>query len=103
VIWDYPKEAEKFKKDIDKNITSLNKDIAKNQVELDKGGLSEKRKAKLESKISEANDRISILTTSKGDIDNPGADKDNIYDLSNIPGGNIRSEKDVMGVNLFTS
>ena len=103
MIWDDPKEAEKFKKDIDKNITSLNKDIAKNQVELDKGGLSEKRIAKLESKISEANDRISNLTTSKGDIDNPGADKDNIYDLSNIPGGNIRSEKDVMGVNLFTS
>ncbi len=87
MIWDDPEEAEKLKKDIDKKITSLNKNIAKNQVKLDKGGLSEKQIAKLESKISEANDRISNLTTSKGDIDNLGADKNNIYDLSNISGG----------------
>ena len=96
MIWDDPKEAEILKKNIDTKITSLNKDIARDQAKLDKGGLSEKQIAKLEGKISKANDRISNLTTSKGDIDKLGADKNNIYALSNISGGqhNVRQGSD---------
>jgi predicted nucleic acid-binding Zn-ribbon protein len=74
MIWDDIKEAEKLKNNIDNKIESLNKDIAKNQAKLDKGGLNDKQVAKLEGKISEAQDRRSNLNTSKSDIDVLDAD-----------------------------
>ena len=48
MIWEDPQEAERLKRNIDNRITSLNKDIAKNQNKLAKGGLSEKQVRKLE-------------------------------------------------------
>ena len=42
MIWEDPQEAERLKRNIDNRITSLNKDIVRNQDKLDKGGLSEK-------------------------------------------------------------
>ena len=87
MIWEDPQEAERLKKNIDNRITSLNKDIVRNQDKLDKGGLSEKQIGKLESRISEANNRISNLNTSKADIDLLGADQSNVYALSSISGG----------------
>ena len=87
MIWEDPQEAERLKRNIDNRITSLNKDIAKNQNKLAKGGLSEKQVRKLEDKISEANNRISNLNISKADIDVLGADQNNVYALSPISGG----------------
>ena len=87
MIWEDPQEAERLKRNIDNRITSLNKDIVRNQDKLDKGGLSEKQIGKLESRISEANNRISNLNTSKADIDLLGADQSNVYALSSISGG----------------
>ena len=87
MIWEDPQEAERLKRNIDNRITSLNKDIAKNQDKLDKGGLSVKQVSKLESKILEANNRISNLNASKADIDVLGADQNNVYVLSSISGG----------------
>lgn len=43
MIWEDPQEAERLKRNIDNRITSLNKDIVRNQDKLDKGGLSEKQ------------------------------------------------------------
>ena len=51
MIWEDPQEAERLKKNIDNRITSLNKDIVRNQDKLDKGGLSEKQIGKLERSI----------------------------------------------------
>ena len=85
--WDDPEEAKKLKKHIDDKITSLNMDINKNQAKLNKGGLKEKQITKLNKKISEAQDRISNLNVSKGDIDRLDADQNNIYSLSYISGG----------------
>ena len=62
-------------------------DINKNQAKLNKGGLKEKQITKLNKKISEAQDRISNLNVSKGDIDRLDADQNNIYSLSYISGG----------------
>ena len=87
MVWEDPQEAERLKRNIDNRITSLNKDIVRNQDKLDKGGLSEKQIGKLESRISEANNRISNLNTSKADIDLLGADQSNVYALSSISGG----------------
>ena len=87
MIWEDPQEAERLKRNIDNRITSLNKDIARNQDELDKGGLSEKQIGKLEGKISETKNRISNLNTSKADIDILGVDQNNVYALSSISGG----------------
>ncbi len=74
------------KTNINNRITSLNKDIAKNQDKLDKGG-SEKQVSKLEGKITEANNRISNLNKSKADIEVLGADQNNAFALSSISGG----------------
>jgi len=87
MIWDDPKEAEQLKNNINKQITSLNKDIDKDQAKISKGGLSDKQIAKIEGLISEAQDRISNLGTSKKDIDVLGADKNNTYSLTPIDGG----------------
>lgn len=87
MIWDNPKDADKLKNNIDKKISSLNNDISKNQEKLDKGGLSDKQIAKIEGQISETKLRISNLNKSKADIDRLGDDKNNIYALSKISGG----------------
>ena len=96
MIWDDIKEAEKLKQIVDNKIASLNKDISKHQTKIDKGGLSDKQLAKLESKISTAQDRISRLETSKADIDRLDADPNNIYSLSSISGGehHVRQDSD---------
>lgn len=87
MIWDNPKDADKLKNNIDKKISSLNNDISENQEKLDKGGLSDKEIAKIEGQISETKLRISNLNNSKADIDRLGDDKNNIYALSKISGG----------------
>ncbi|RRC96640.1 RHS repeat-associated core domain-containing protein, partial [Prevotella sp. OH937_COT-195] len=97
MIWEDSQEAERLKRNIDNRIISLNKDIAKNQDKLDKGGLSEKQVRKLEGKISEANNRISNLNTSKADIDVLGADQNNVYALSSINGGEHKVRQGIDG------
>jgi hypothetical protein len=86
-IWEDPEEAERLKNNIDNRITSVKKAIAKKQAKLDKEDLSEKQAAKLEREISNDNDRISNLNTSKDDIDVLGADENNVYKLSQTNGG----------------
>ncbi|MDR2407162.1 MAG: hypothetical protein LBE13_03495 [Bacteroidales bacterium] len=81
------KEAERLKHQIDSKISSLNNDILKYQAKIDNGGLSDKKTAKLERKISDAQDRISNLNTSRADIDRLGEDQNNTYALNHISGG----------------
>ena len=85
--WEKPKEAERLKKSIDKKITSLNNDIAKDQAKIAGGGLNEKQIARCKGRISEANERISNLNTSKADIDLLGEDPNNVYAFRTISGG----------------
>jgi RHS repeat-associated protein len=87
MLWDNVKDAENLKDNIDTEIKFQNKSIAKNQTKLDKGGLSDKQISKLEGKISESQDIISNLNTSKADIDLLGADPINTYAFSHIEGG----------------
>ena len=49
MIWEDPQEAERLKRNIDNRITSLNKDIVRNQDKLDKGGLSENKSVNLKA------------------------------------------------------
>ena len=85
--WEKPKEAERLKKSIDKKITSLNNDIAKDQAKIAGGGLNEKQIARCKGRISEANERLSNLNTSKADIDLLGEDPNNVYAFRTISGG----------------
>lgn len=50
MIWEDPQEAERLKRNIDNRITSLNKNIAKNQDKLDKGGGAKNKSVNLKVK-----------------------------------------------------
>ena len=86
MIWEDPKDAENLKSRIDNKIESINKDNTKLQAKIDKGGLSNKKLAKLRNRLAENNERINNLNQSKADIDLLGEDN-NTYVLSNINGG----------------
>ena len=87
MIWEDPKDAEKLKTRIDKRIERINQDNTKLQAKIDRGGLSDKKLAKLEGRISEGHDRIANLHKSKADIDLLGADQKHVYALLQISGG----------------
>ena len=87
MIWEDPKDAEKLKTRIDKRIERINQDNTKLQAKIDRGGLSDKKLARLEGRISEGRDRIANLHKSKADIDLLGADQEHVYALSQISGG----------------
>lgn len=87
MIWDDIKDAERLKQNINIQITALNKDIDNIQAKLDKGGLSEKKEAKLQNQILDKQNRISNLDTSINDIDLLGADENRVYALSKTDGG----------------
>ena len=85
--WDDVNEAERLKNKIDKKIVSLNKNIEKWQAQIDNGKLSDKKQARLNSKLDEAKARVANLQQSKQDIDLLGADKDNTYAFNHTNGG----------------
>ena len=87
MIWDDVKDAERLKKSIDNRIASLNKSINKYQLRIENGGLSERKLAGLEAKLSEARERVGNLEQSKRDIDLLGNDPDNVYAFNRTNGG----------------
>jgi RHS repeat-associated protein len=83
MIWKDQKEADELKNNIQKKMDGLSKDKAGLQAKLnDKDKpVSDKERAKIESKISDIDARSGRLESSKGDIDKLGADQDHTYDL----------------------
>ncbi|WP_347065413.1 RHS repeat-associated core domain-containing protein [Flavobacterium sp. WV_118_3] len=68
MTWEDPKQAEKLNNSINNRIGSINKDNAKIQAQIDKGGLSDKKLAKLENQLAENGQKIGLLNQSLLDI-----------------------------------
>ncbi|MFN5772337.1 RHS repeat domain-containing protein, partial [Flavobacterium sp.] len=68
MIWEDPKDAERLNKSVNNRIASINKDNTKIQAQIEKGGLSEKKLAKLQDKLSDNNSKIGLLNESLTDI-----------------------------------
>ena len=69
MIWEDPKEAERLNKSINNRIESIDKNSTKIQAQIDKGGLSEKMLAKLESRLAENSQKTEMLKQSFADIE----------------------------------
>jgi RHS repeat-associated protein len=80
-IWEDPKDAERLNKSVNNRIESINKDNIRIQAQIDKGGLSEKKLAKLQDKLSENSQKIGLLNQSLTDIKAIGEAKET-YTLS---------------------
>jgi len=72
MIWEDPKQAERLNKSINNRIESIEKNSTKIQAQIDKGGLSEKKIAKLEGKLAENSQKIELLNQSLSDIKSIG-------------------------------
>ena len=70
MIWEDPKDAENLKTQIDKRINQLNKNNNKLQAKIAKGGLSDKKLAKIQDRIAENEVKILFLNKSLVDIKN---------------------------------
>ena len=81
MIWEDPKRAERLNKSINNRIESIEKNSAKIQAQIDKGGLSEKKIAKLEGKLAENSQKTELLNQSLSDIKSIG-DADETYKLA---------------------
>jgi hypothetical protein len=81
MIWEDPKDAERLNKAVNNRIESINKDNTKIQAQMDKGGLSEKKLAKLQDKLAGNKDRLDLLNNSLTDIKSIGGSKET-YTLS---------------------
>ncbi|MDD3364584.1 MAG: RHS repeat-associated core domain-containing protein [Syntrophomonas sp.] len=72
MIWEDPKQAKKLNKSINNRIESIEKNSTKIQAQIDKGGLSEKKIAKLEGKLAENSQKTELLNQSLSDIKSVG-------------------------------
>ena len=79
--WEDPKDAEKLNKSVNKKIENVGKDSAKIQAQIDKGGLSDKKLAKLEGKLADNTKKVGLLNQSLTDIKAIGDAKET-YTLS---------------------
>ena len=68
MIWEDPKQAENLNKSINNRIESIDKNSTKIQAQIDKGGLSEKKLAKLEAKLADNSQKVEMLNQSLADI-----------------------------------
>ncbi|MDE6769012.1 MAG: hypothetical protein K2J78_04715 [Muribaculaceae bacterium] len=93
MYWNDPNEAEKLQKDIENKISSYQKDINKLRESIGNGN------AKVETQISDLNQRIGFLKKSLSDIDLLGQDTQYTYTLSQVDGSgahNVRLGEDGM-------
>ncbi len=68
MIWEDPKQAERLNKSINNRIESVEKNSSKIQAQIDKGGLSEKKLAKLEGKLADNSQKVELLNQSLSDV-----------------------------------
>ncbi|EKT3958599.1 hypothetical protein NTJ28_002615 [Flavobacterium psychrophilum] len=76
MIWEDPKDAERLNKSVNSRIESVGKDSAKIQAQIDKGGLSDKKLAKLEGKLADNTQKVGLLNQSLADIKSIGDAKE---------------------------
>ena len=81
MIWEDPKDAERLNKSVNNRIENVGKDSAKIQAQIDKGGLSDKKLAKLEGKLADNKSKVDNLNQSLADIKSIGDAKET-YTLS---------------------
>lgn len=79
--WEDPKDAERSNKSINTRIQDINNDNTKIRAQIDKGGLSEKKLAKLQDRIADNNSKVGLLNQSISDIKTIGEAKE-IYTLA---------------------
>jgi len=76
MIWEDPKDAKRLNKFINDRIESINKDNTEIQAQIDKGGLSEKKLAKLQDKLNNNSSKIENLNQSLADVKSIGEAKE---------------------------
>ncbi|MEZ4886490.1 MAG: RHS repeat-associated core domain-containing protein [Chitinophagales bacterium] len=69
MIWEDPKQAERLNKSINSRIESIDKNSTKIQAQIDKGGLSDKKLAKLEGKLADNSQKVEMLNQSLADVE----------------------------------
>src|SRR5690606_357145 len=69
MIWEDPKQAERLNKSINNRIENVEKNSAKIQAQIDKGGLSDKKLAKLENRLAENSQKVALLNQSLADVE----------------------------------
>jgi hypothetical protein len=69
MIWEDPKQAERLNKSINNRIESIEKNSAKIQEKIAKGGLSDKKLAKLEGRLAENSQKVELLNQSLSDVE----------------------------------
>ena len=69
MIWEDPKQAERLNKSINSRIESVDKNSTKIQAKIDKGGLSDKKLAKLEGKLADNSQKVEMLNQSLADVE----------------------------------
>jgi len=69
MIWEDPKQAERLNKSINSRIESVAKNSTKIQAQIDKGGLNDKKLAKLEGKLVDNGEKVKLLNQSLADVE----------------------------------
>src|SRR5690606_22445587 len=69
MIWEDPKQAEKLNTAINNRIERIDKNSEKIQAKIDQGGLSDKKLARLEGRLSENSQKTELLNQSLSDIE----------------------------------
>jgi RHS repeat-associated protein len=69
MIWEDPKQAEKLNTAITNRIERIDKNSEKIQAKIDQGGLSDKKLARLEGRLSENSQKTELLNQSLSDIE----------------------------------
>lgn len=69
MIWEDPKQAVRLNKSINNRIESIDKNSTKIQAQIDKGGLSDKKLAKLENRLAENSKKVEMLNQSLADVE----------------------------------
>ena len=69
MIWEDPTQAERLNKSINSRIESVDKNSTKIQAKIDKGGLSDKKLAKLEGKLADNSQKVEMLNQSLADVE----------------------------------
>jgi len=69
MIWEDPKQADRLNKSINNRIESIDNNSVKIQAQIDKGGLSDKKLARLENRLAENSQKVELLNQSLADVE----------------------------------
>ena len=86
-VWENPEDAQKLKTKVEKRIEVFLKSIARKQITISSGQISENKRKRLNNKIADFQGRIDCLRISLSDIELLGNDQEHSYIITNIPPG----------------